>query len=286
MNVLVGLSNSQSSSTSSRSLLNSPVQVMTSSSIGQNGFKEAENSEQNDQDVRVNEMREGRSLSNLDPLDRNRQSSLYDQLGSMRAQINASSCPSHVQTHHQNGKYAAKLVHSDKPSLSKHGRTHSDNVSLYINKVTDGNRSSHIVNVTNGLWTDSEAARPQDEDTKSVRPCRMHHVPTSSRSIPPVQKIDDSTFHAHPQSAPVNVPNWSKALHKERSIDRKIDSIQESSEEEAEEERLPPHVILAKEYENSGRMTSSVCEGQGRTLKGRDMRRVRNAVWQQIGFVD
>jgi hypothetical protein len=30
----------------------------------------------------------------------------------------------------------------------------------------------------------------------------------------------------------------------------------------------------------------SVREGAGRTLKGRDLRRVRNAIWEKTGFQD
>lgn len=57
---------------------------------------------------------------------------------------------------------------------------------------------------------------------------------------------------------------------------------EEREEEEEDEEMVPPHVIAAR-----SRTTSfSVFEGVGRTLKGRDMRRVRDAVWQKTGFLD
>ena len=46
--------------------------------------------------------------------------------------------------------------------------------------------------------------------------------------------------------------------------------------------RLPPHEFLART-----RMASfSVHEGVGRTLKGRDLSRVRNAIFEKIGFQD
>lgn len=53
-------------------------------------------------------------------------------------------------------------------------------------------------------------------------------------------------------------------------------------DDEREEEMLPPHEIVAR----SQIATFSVFEGLGRTLKGRDLRRVRNAVWQKTGFLD
>jgi hypothetical protein len=42
---------------------------------------------------------------------------------------------------------------------------------------------------------------------------------------------------------------------------------------------VPPHVYLARRQERA-----SVVEGVGRTLKGRDMSRVRDAVWSRTGF--
>ncbi|CAN1182145.1 hypothetical protein LINPERPRIM_LOCUS40699 [Linum perenne] len=47
-------------------------------------------------------------------------------------------------------------------------------------------------------------------------------------------------------------------------------------------EWVPPHELLARQ-----RIASlSVQEGIGRTLKGRDMSRVRNAIWEKTGFQD
>ncbi|KAH7425947.1 hypothetical protein KP509_11G078900 [Ceratopteris richardii] len=48
--------------------------------------------------------------------------------------------------------------------------------------------------------------------------------------------------------------------------------------------RLAPHEIVDREYARS--TTFSVIEGAGRTLKGSDLRRVRNAVWSCTGFED
>jgi hypothetical protein len=73
----------------------------------------------------------------------------------------------------------------------------------------------------------------------------------------------------------MNVQNWSKILGKEN---RK--SIE--NDDDGGEGKLPPHEYLAKT-----RMASfSVHEGIGRTLKGRDMSRVRNAILEKTGFLD
>ncbi|KAF9589021.1 hypothetical protein IFM89_018260 [Coptis chinensis] len=96
-------------------------------------------------------------------------------------------------------------------------------------------------------------------------------------------------YHAHdhmaPQrgrhaasSAPVNVPNWSK-IYRVNSVE----SMHESDDgtEDYDSERVPPHEYLARSRNSAAK---SVFEGVGRTLKGRDMRRVRDAVWSQTGF--
>lgn len=79
-------------------------------------------------------------------------------------------------------------------------------------------------------------------------------------------------------SAPVNVPDWSKLL--------RFDSV-ESMHDSGEDDRVedlgmePPHAYLARSRQTNA---MSVFEGVGRTLKGRDLSRVRDAVWSQTGF--
>ncbi|KAG1368306.1 Thiamine thiazole synthase [Cocos nucifera] len=88
--------------------------------------------------------------------------------------------------------------------------------------------------------------------------------------------------HHHPPvaSAPVNVPDWPRFLRVDWG-----ESMREAGEAEADcddGEWVPPHEYLAREQ---GRMAAaSVFEGVGRTLKGRDMSRVRESVWSQTGF--
>ncbi|KAI4342913.1 hypothetical protein MLD38_027477 [Melastoma candidum] len=78
-------------------------------------------------------------------------------------------------------------------------------------------------------------------------------------------------------SAPVNVPDWSKIYR----VDS-VESMHGSDEEEGEgQEMVPPHEYLAKSRKIAA---ESVFEGVGRTLKGREMRRVRDAVWSRTGF--
>lgn len=109
---------------------------------------------------------------------------------------------------------------------------------------------------------------------------------TAAKTIPPVPlgPLLRSEGHGGPkchQSAPVNVPIWPKKFG-ELTFGNlgNFDEIEDDGEEE-ESEMVPPHEIAARSH-----VTFSVFEGVGRTLKGRDLRRVRNAVFQKTGFLD
>ncbi|XVF07906.1 hypothetical protein REPUB_Repub06bG0179500 [Reevesia pubescens] len=88
-------------------------------------------------------------------------------------------------------------------------------------------------------------------------------------------------------SLPVNIPDWSKILKAEyrehgKSDEDVDDGVDDDEDDGDRDGRVPPHEYLARRRGAS----FSVHEGVGRTLKGRDLRRVRNAVWQKIGFED
>ncbi|VVA90419.1 unnamed protein product [Arabis nemorensis] len=97
--------------------------------------------------------------------------------------------------------------------------------------------------------------------------------------------ISEKFSETSASSLPVNVPDWSKILGEESR------RRQNSNEEEVEGEeiacgegtrRVPPHELLARR-----RMASfSVHEGAGRTLKGRDLSRVRNTIFKIRGIED
>lgn len=80
-------------------------------------------------------------------------------------------------------------------------------------------------------------------------------------------------------SLPVRIPDWSKIG------DRGDGGGRVESDEEGEkdrDDRVPPHEYLARRRGAS----LSVHEGIGRTLKGRDLSRVRDAVWKTVGLAD
>ncbi|XP_075492430.1 protein S40-2-like [Primulina tabacum] len=106
---------------------------------------------------------------------------------------------------------------------------------------------------------------------------------SQSKIIPASPRSENVQVKFH-QSAPVNIPVWPKQFHGNfNEINdgdgylKRLDEV----EEEEDEKMVPPHVIVARSH-----VTFSVFEGVGRTLKGRDLRRVRNAVFRKTGFID
>ncbi|XP_021892709.1 uncharacterized protein LOC110810742 [Carica papaya] len=90
-------------------------------------------------------------------------------------------------------------------------------------------------------------------------------------------------------SLPLKIPDWSKILKDEYRGGGKRESDEDDDDENDDcisgdglASRIPPHEYLARRRGAS----FSVHEGIGRTLKGRDLRRVRNAIWKKTGFED
>ncbi|KAK3012016.1 hypothetical protein RJ639_011347 [Escallonia herrerae] len=79
-------------------------------------------------------------------------------------------------------------------------------------------------------------------------------------------------------SAPVNVPDWTKIYRVES-----VESLHDSDDglDDRDLDVVPPHEYLARSRNSAA---NSVFVGVGRTLKGRDLSRVRDAVWSQTGF--
>ncbi|KAL0340944.1 UNVERIFIED_CONTAM: hypothetical protein Scaly_0533500 [Sesamum calycinum] len=112
-----------------------------------------------------------------------------------------------------------------------------------------------------------------------------HHFPPMRRAskMMPANARPPNASPKFRQSAPVNVPVWPER-HREgygKSNLWRFDEVEDEDEEKGEEKMIPPHVIVARSH-----VTSSVFEGVGRTLKGRDLCRVRNAVFQKTGLIE
>ncbi|XP_061374248.1 protein S40-4-like [Gastrolobium bilobum] len=114
-------------------------------------------------------------------------------------------------------------------------------------------------------------------EAKKALPGSRSSLKRASRKVDPVT----------PASLPVNIPDWSKILKEDYKEHRKWESDDDDVGDEDEGDhhggiRVPPHEYLARTRGAS----LSVHEGIGRTLKGRDLRSVRNAIWKKVGFED
>ncbi|CAL8999533.1 PREDICTED: unknown [Prunus dulcis] len=87
-------------------------------------------------------------------------------------------------------------------------------------------------------------------------------------------------------SLPVGIPDWSKILRDEYRENRKSDDDDDGDDDVDGGVRVPPHEFLARQMARTRIASFSVHEGVGRTLKGRDLSRVRNAIWEKTGFED
>uniref|UniRef100_A0A0A9DL66 Senescence regulator n=1 Tax=Arundo donax TaxID=35708 RepID=A0A0A9DL66_ARUDO len=116
--------------------------------------------------------------------------------------------------------------------------------------------------------------------------------PVAAPSKPKPRGIDGAGGGQGPASVPVNIPDWSKILGAEYA------GSCSGARGWAHDERgdaedgcggggrrwVPPHEML--QCRDRAAASFSVREGAGRTLKGRDLRRVRNAIWEKTGFQD
>ncbi|KAF5947273.1 hypothetical protein HYC85_013230 [Camellia sinensis] len=148
-------------------------------------------------------------------------------------------------------------------------------------------------------------------ESLTITPRRL---PTASRMIPRAATTiaGATTTTQEPkilqQSAPVNIPDWSKIYGKNlkqifdddghedsggggggSSGDRGLQSSWDSDDGDDDDYGgtiVPPHEWIARRLARSQITSFSVCEGVGRTLKGRDLSRVRNAVLTRTGFLE
>lgn len=142
------------------------------------------------------------------------------------------------------------------------------------------------------------AALPEQQ-RKGGRPViyQKHATTSFSRDIPSIPKpaVDREQSYGYNRnfsqsmpatkfqhSAPMKVP----MMPKKAPRNGELADVDIDDDDDADDEMLPPHEIVARGSARSPKTTFSVLEGAGRTLKGRDLRQVRNAVFRQTGFID
>ncbi|XP_072970371.1 uncharacterized protein [Typha angustifolia] len=105
---------------------------------------------------------------------------------------------------------------------------------------------------------------------------------SSTRAIPMSISKPKPKPAVYQNSVPISIPAWRRTAKVNDGASYKEE---EEEEEEEEGEMVPPHMMVAR-ASSPTTVSFSVLEGVGRTLKGRDLRRVRNAVLQKTGFLD
>ncbi|CAN0898785.1 hypothetical protein LINGRAHAP2_LOCUS19907 [Linum grandiflorum] len=142
----------------------------------------------------------------------------------------------------------------------------------------------HFLTVDHNLHHHHDSSFEFDESDIYESPEFRKQVRINNKATAAPRLGDRTTRSGAPSSLPINVPDWSKILKDEYRENRRrvIDEEELGGGEYLEGERVPPHELLAK-----AKIASfSVHEGVGRTLKGRDLSRVRNAIWEKTGFQD
>ena len=108
-----------------------------------------------------------------------------------------------------------------------------------------------------------------------------HSYLTAADASPPYKRYRRRTRTRRKGSAPVNIPSktvvsrsWAPGFN----YDEEEEGLSEA------EEIVPPHVLVVRRM--TDRIAFSVCTGNGRTLKGRDLQRVRNDILKMTGFLE
>ncbi|XP_013596564.1 PREDICTED: uncharacterized protein LOC106304714 [Brassica oleracea var. oleracea] len=125
------------------------------------------------------------------------------------------------------------------------------------------------------IFSDSffRTRRRDDMNEKENRPVGFRenskNKPRRSKTAPLPSPAAFST------SLPVNIPG--------NVVQRYTDD--EEYSDDGGRIMVPPHLIVGRRMEGC-QMAFSVCTGNGRTLKGRDLSRVRNSVLRLTGFLE
>ncbi|CAN6577366.1 unnamed protein product [Malus baccata var. baccata] len=82
----------------------------------------------------------------------------------------------------------------------------------------------------------------------------------------------------------MTVPILSRSVEKHCTNDSLVDVVDD--EDGVDDEMMPSHELVARGSGVSDMTMFSMLEDVGMTLKGRDLRQVKNAIWSKIEFLD
>jgi hypothetical protein len=138
------------------------------------------------------------------------------------------------------------------------------------------------------VWSLEKERSSEDSCPKTGKSIKAKDS-SGPRTIP---RANYSAKVAQQSSAPVNIPDWSKVYRSENSKKGKkvyhgfLDDACDDDDDGSDGEMVPPHEYMAKKLARSQISSFSMCEGIGRTLKGRDLSKVRNAILTKTGFLE
>ncbi|XP_023003525.1 uncharacterized protein LOC111497106 [Cucurbita maxima] len=94
--------------------------------------------------------------------------------------------------------------------------------------------------------------------------------------VTPHRNSKNNNKHSAASSLPIKIPE---------TVIRFTSDAEELDEEwDSDDNIVPPHMIIRRRL--AGKMAFSVCTGNGRTLKGRDLNHVRNSILRMTGFLE
>ncbi|XP_057764895.1 protein S40-7-like [Salvia miltiorrhiza] len=123
--------------------------------------------------------------------------------------------------------------------------------------------------------------KAKDQGSNSISKI-TRNLSTSSSTSRAIPRSASSSGGA--SSAPLTIPDWSKILKKKPKKNMWDDG--DDGDGDGDDEMLPPHEYLARRLASTQIASFSMCEGVGRTLKGRDLSNLRNAILTKTGFLE
>lgn len=164
-----------------------------------------------------------------------------------------------------------------------HAKPSYNNIYSSTGSESDNNNNNNNPVASDSLFEFDEADVWNSNHVSPLESKKTLPTPRQPKKVTRKRDIGDRTMVAS-TSLPMDIPDWSKILKDDYKDHRKRDSdedvVHDDDEHEDQDYRFPPHEYLARTRGAS----FSVHEGKGRTLKGLDLRRVRNAIWEKVGF--
>ncbi|XP_031131289.1 uncharacterized protein LOC116032726 [Ipomoea triloba] len=157
-----------------------------------------------------------------------------------------------------------------------------------------GNRNRGKMTAENEEFQEEEVWAVNNTERETSPSKVMMRKSSSSWQLPVAPRTTghERRCRAEQSSAPVSVPDWSKIYcRKNNGSNMKGDNNSEGGEGGDEEDDddngvVPPHEYIARRLARTQIASFSMCEGVGRTLKGRDLSKLRNAILTKTGFLE